>query len=183
MVDKNSDRRGFFNKIAKLGLASGIGALLLGRLGDKTLIPSVHAADIVIDGNNTGHGTTKLTSNGDDSTFQGISTRTSGDTEGIYGESHSPDGEAIQGYNTATTGDWAVGVEGDTASTGGRGVYGHAEANQEPIMGCTGYRTRRAGEAFTDWHPQPAEILKAYMVSRGRQVGKVFRERTPQPAG
>ena len=41
MEKKESNRRGFFSKIAKLGIAGGIGALLLGRLGDKTLIPPV----------------------------------------------------------------------------------------------------------------------------------------------
>jgi len=161
MVDKNSDRRGFFSRIAKLGIAGGIGGLLLGRLGEKTLIPPVHAADIVIDGNNTGTGTTKLTTSGE-TAFWGESTKTSGFTQGTIGKCHSPDGVGVRGINEAITGD-AVGVSGFSYSSTGMGVQGLAgtltgrnygvyggSASVEG-SGVGGYATATTGEATGVW--------------------------------
>ena len=144
MEKKNSDRRGFFSKVAKLGIAGGVGALLLGRLGDKTLIPPVHAADMAIDANNTGTGTTKLTSSGSDTAFYAVASKTSGDTEGILGDAHSPDGEGVQGRNYATTGD-AFGVAGDTWSPTGKATIGHAWSTTGEAVGVKGISNSTSG--------------------------------------
>ena len=130
MEKKDSDRRGFFSKIAKLGIAGGIGALLLGRLGEKTLIPSVHAVDVVIDQLNTGTGTTMLQSSvsgGGVWAFGAVATTGSGDVRGVYGESASTSGTGVLGYASASTGP-TTGVWGRSDSTSGEGVagFGHA---------------------------------------------------------
>jgi len=131
---KESDRRGFFSKIAKLGIAGGIGALLLGRLGDKTLIPPVHAVDIAIDAVNTGHGTTQLDSNvGHDPAFMVRATRTTGYAHGVVGESKTAVG--IVGLQTGTAYGYA-GVYG--SSLIGNGVHGVAFGTGDCVLGDAG---------------------------------------------
>ena len=111
--NKNSDRRGFFSKIAKLGVAGGISALLLGRLGEKTIISPVHAADMVIDVVNTGTATTYLDSSlSSGEAFKGTATATSGNTIGVTGLSLSTSGVGVAGFATK-----GIGVLGQTDST------------------------------------------------------------------
>ena len=112
MEKKGSDRRGFFSRIAKLGLAGGISALLLGRLGEKTLIPPVQAAgNMVIDEYNYGTGNTYLKSSTSfGPALKGWATATTGVVYGVHGQSESTSGAAVEGVATATTGDaWGVG--------------------------------------------------------------------------
>lgn len=64
---------------------------------------------------------------------------TSGHTHAVDARVHSPDGMAIHAHNLATEG-WAIGVEGDSLSETGVGVYGwHAGAGAGfGVYGSTG---------------------------------------------
>jgi len=62
LKNEDSSRRRFIRRLVGLAAVGGIGALLHERLTGKTLMPSVHAADLVIDADNTGTGTTELRS-------------------------------------------------------------------------------------------------------------------------
>jgi len=139
--EESANRRRFFGRLAKLGVAGGISALLLGRLGEKTLIPPVHAADLVIDAYNTGTGTTELKSSPAGSkafwvTNSNTATSSSaivGVTDGggsnpltaVFGETNSTSGVGVHGKALATSGD-TIGVLGESAT--GFGVKGHATA-------------------------------------------------------
>ena len=125
MQKEKKERRSFFRMMAKIGLAGGVGGLLLSRIGDKTFVPPVHAADIVIDATNTGTHRTLLKSNLSASTavFVGEATSTTGTPMGLRGEAKSPDGTGVSGYVTATTGP-CIGVAGTSSSPGGVGVMG-----------------------------------------------------------
>ena len=172
MEKKDSDRRSFFSRIAKLGIAGGIGALLLGRLGDKTFVPPVHAANIEIDAYNTGSGTTQLASspagtsaflvkNGNTATFSSAifgkaDAAGSNPLTGIYGElTQATSGVGVHGKALATSGD-TIGVLGESNSTygtgvkgagGSRGVYGTASGVDS--AGVQGFTSGGRGAGWT----------------------------------
>jgi len=155
LTKENSSRRRFIQKIATLGLASGVGTLVLGRLSGKELMPPVHAADLVIDADNTGTGRTRLTSSGavHDTAFEVESTKTTGDTEAMYAIGRSPDGEAIQAHNFATTG-YAHALYGSTSSPTGRAVCGYAPGTGSGagtgVYGQSGTTAGRGVEGLTE---------------------------------
>jgi len=138
---KDSDRRGFFSKIARFGIVGGITALLLGRLGEKTLMPPVQAAgNIVIDAVNTGTGQTVLKSSVSKDyyvAFCGNSTATTAITSGVAGWSSSTSGTGVYGYAPAISG-YTIGVGGESMSTSGKGVFGRASATSGENYGVWG---------------------------------------------
>jgi len=129
LENEDSNRRRFFHKIVRLGAIGGIATLLLDRLTEKTIIPPVHATDMVIDGVNTGTGTTELDSSvSSGSAFKAVATAagvngvngvaTTGN--GVLGQATDPTaGTGVGGYGP-------VGVFGRSDAASGLGVYGLA---------------------------------------------------------
>jgi hypothetical protein len=70
----------------------------------------------------------------------------SGDTNGVYGESASTDGQGVYGRATAASG-FAYGLYGESASTSGRGVYGLATATSGSAIGVYGVTGSSSGYA------------------------------------
>jgi len=139
----SSDRRRFIRKLAKLGAAGGIAALLFGS--DRIApVQAAIATPMVVDWVNTGTKTTHL-----NSSVRGVSGKTtwafgalattgSGDVTGIYGRSESTNGTGVWGMANAATGS-TVGVHGVSASTSGIGVKGYVSASRGPTVGVYGH--------------------------------------------
>jgi len=166
---KDSDRRGFFSRIAKLGLAGGISALLLGRLTDKTIMPQVQGADgnpLIIGQSNSETHTTSLTiDHAGWSSFQAINNNTDATSAGLYGSSGigvyalglGPDGIGVQGLATATSG-FTRGVYGRSDSSGGIGVFGGATATTGNTAGVYGVANSANGVGVMAFSGDPGGV-------------------------
>ncbi|MGA2131298.1 MAG: hypothetical protein ABSH50_03210 [Bryobacteraceae bacterium] len=75
---------------------------------------------------------------------EGAATATSGNTFGVFGTSASTSGYGVEGSNSATTGT-GIGVFGTTASTGGLGVQGAAQATSGSTFGVDGINSSTSG--------------------------------------
>jgi len=179
MADKNPDRRSFFSKIAKLGVAGGIGALLLGRLG----LPKASASPAYVElgvSNDAGSGSTGIDSTSNyatayirnfnstagDAIFAwsksgtgvlGSCAATSGENKGVYGESISPSGVGVYGKNN-TNGIFPLptpkGVWGEATGDFGIGVCGkgkYAGVQGTGPRGVEGSAETPSSIAITAW--------------------------------
>lgn len=99
-----------------------------------TLNGVANGSDYLFTANNTGsgHGILGVSALGYGSV--GVATGTTGQTIGVAGNSLSPDGYAISGWNLATTGP-SIGIIGKTNSPTGVGVQGTGGANGWGVFG------------------------------------------------
>jgi hypothetical protein len=137
--EENSERRTFLRKTVSATALAGIGALILGQTNIRNPIPQVHANDgdpLTIGIANTGASTTQLTS----SPPLG---------KALEVDTADPDGVAIRGLATATSGGTqfegppfdplnntpigTIGVVGRSDHPNGTGVYGHATSTSPGI--------------------------------------------------
>jgi hypothetical protein len=136
---ENSERRTLLRKIVHTTALAGIGALILGQTNIRNPIPQVHANNgdpLTIGTANTGTSTTQLTS----SPPLG---------KALEVDTADPDGAAIRGFATATSGGTqfegppfdplnntpigTIGVIGRSDHPNGTGVFGHATTTSPGI--------------------------------------------------
>jgi hypothetical protein len=114
----------------------------------------------------------------------GINSATSGYAAGVYGESSSPEGNAVSGANSATTGN-AIGVTGTSASPTGTGVYGSVNApTGNAVVGInsatSGYG---AGLSGTSSSPAGSAVVGTNAATTGNAIGVTGTSLSPAGTG
>jgi hypothetical protein len=133
-------------------LGGGLGALAALVVQALTRPLPVAAADVVLGGQNTTNGITRITNTAGTGfrgtgTSVGVDGRASNSTGlGVYGVVSGVSGEGVRGTNSASSGD-AVGVSGRSSSPDGKGVEGLNFATTGDAAGVHGRSASGAGFA------------------------------------
>jgi hypothetical protein len=116
---KESDRRSFLRKIFTLTASAGVAGLLLDRIPGKSVIQPVEAQSMTIDSNNTGTGTTSLSSPGSPA----LTATCTGSGAALQGTCTA--GTGVFGATTGNT-NTGTGVQGLASGAGGTALAGFA---------------------------------------------------------